>query len=231
MQIIITLIIKGKTMKKFILAAVLSTTALSAAAYENSNGKDYYGQVNAGFAKGVKPGKSYNGKMGNSGVFGIEAGYNVNNNFRASLSMDYTPSYKAKDNNTATTVTTKVKSFVTMINLYADITNYNGVTPYLTAGLGVARNKTNTTTFSDALSGITINGATKTNAAFKVGFGAKYAVNGDVDLDIRYQYVDAGKFNTGKTVSLNGASATADTAVGTGKVRSNQILVGAAYKF
>jgi opacity protein-like surface antigen len=212
-------------MKKFILAAVLSTTALSAAAYENSNGKDFYFGVNAGYAKGVKPGKDYNGKMGNSGIFGIEAGYNVNNNFRTSLSMDYAPSFTAKNTESSTELgaSTKVKSLVTMINLYADITNYNGLTPYLTAGLGIARNKSGKTTLTyqgDSASNSSSDGTTKTNAAFKVGFGAKYAVNSDVDLDIRYQYVDAGKF---KTVSNSNSPE--------GKVRSNQILVGAAYKF
>jgi opacity protein-like surface antigen len=222
-------------MKKFILAALFSTTALSAAAYENSNGKDFYVGVNAGYAKGVKPGKSYNGKMGNSSVVGVEAGYNINNNFRASLSMDYTPSFKAKGNNQAiivagpftgskVNVDTKVKSFVTMINLYADITNYNGLTPYLTAGLGVARNKatSSTVTIENLGSFNSSQSNTKTNAAFKVGFGAKYAVNGDVDLDIRYQYVDAGKFKTTSSAHSSGLN---------GKVKSNQILVGAAYKF
>ena len=85
-------------MKKIILAALLSTTALSATAYENLNGKDFYFGVNAGYAQGVKPGKSYNGKMGNSAIIGLEAGYNVNNNFRTSLSIDYTPNFKAEKN-------------------------------------------------------------------------------------------------------------------------------------
>lgn len=87
-------------MKKIALAVVLSTTALSAIAEES---KDFYAQVNAGYAWGMKSTASKNDfdtesstklKTGKSFSIGLEGGAQVNEYLRAGLSFDYMPSFK-----------------------------------------------------------------------------------------------------------------------------------------
>jgi len=89
-------------MKKIALAVVLSTTALSAMAEES---KDFYAQVNAGYAFGMKSKATVSNnyfegdisekvKTGKSFSFGLEGGAQINEYLRAGLSFDYMPSFK-----------------------------------------------------------------------------------------------------------------------------------------
>ena len=116
-----------------------------------------------------------------------------------------------------------------MINLYYDITNLNGFTPYVTLGAGVARNQTSGTqdvTFSGTgqlVETHEIPKGTKNNFAYKLGLGARYAVNQNIDFDLRYQFVDLGKLKT----STNDAFTNAYK----GKLRAHELLLGVAYKF
>lgn len=241
--------------KSFILAAALSTTALSAFAVEefsNDKTRDYYIQFNTGYAHGMKPGENFTGSsMGNSALFGLEAGYRFDEHIRASLSFDYMPSFDNKSTSTAyvtlpvsvlTTTTQnkiKVRSYVTMANLYYDIDQFDKFTPYLTIGAGIAINKAGqyTQNSADSLGNsylTTTNAANKTNFAYKLGFGTRYALTNAFDLDFRYQYQDLGKFRAGTATTTNGANGVVTTgSVSTqqGKLRSQEILVGVAYKF
>ncbi len=108
---------------------ILTCATQMAIALENQN-KDYYTQLNVGYAYGRKPkGDFATSKMSNSILYEIEAGYKVNKNFRTSVSLDYMPNFK---NNYSTTINdpseiplytlienynTRVKSLVTMFNI------------------------------------------------------------------------------------------------------------------
>ena len=247
-------------MKKIILAILVSTTALSAAAYESKNNynrygkKQFYAQINTGYAKGKKPGRSYSvSKLDDSFVIGGELGYNMSNHFRMSASFDYFPGLAATDSNISGLQTnreysgnqelgnqqlspfkgtTKIKSYVLMLNAYVDLTNIRGVTPYLTGGIGGSTNKASLTKSSYHNSN-TLDGAKKTSFAYKLGAGLRYNLNKSVDLDLRYQYMSLGKFSTGENANIDvyntQTSVPANSA--TGKIKINTLIAGIAYKF
>ena len=230
--------------KTIILAGVLSSVALVALADETNN-KDYYVQLNAGASFGQKPkGDFLKGNLGTSSLYGFAVGYKFHEHFRADLSLDYRPGYKnsynenkkIEDINFDYTHNIKVKSLVSMVSFYYDIATINNFTPYITSGFGFARNKTNNyvmtanSSESDPANATVYSKGTKTDFAWKVGLGSKYAMNRNFDLDLRYQYADLGKFETGGTSSYNG-EAHESAAPLKGKIKSHEVLLGVAYKF
>jgi opacity protein-like surface antigen len=221
------------SLKKVILAGVLSATALvNVAIAEDAAMNDYYVQLNAGASVSAKAGGDVSKKMGTSGLYGLEAGTRLNENLRMGLSIDYRPSYLAKTSSSKTedgdkhntNIEYKVKSLVAMANVYYDITEINGFTPYMNFGLGVAKNQlkyTSSTVVQD-ISGVYNESikSNKTNFAYKVGLGTRYSVSQAVDLDLRYQFADLGKFKVNSSDGLK-----------KGKLRAHEFLVGVAYKF
>ena len=243
-------------MKNIILGLAISSLTFSAFAVEGKQiapNQNYYLQLNAGAAHGLKPKRDFpTGKnMGDTGLVSVEVGYKFNENYRIGASFDYLPSFfnacdtsrTRKGTFTTGTSNIKVKSYVTMLNLYYDITNTSKFTPYVTVGAGLATNiagrrhelnaapskNITTSTYDDSRKYI--------NFAYKVGFGSKYIINDSFDLDLRYQYMDLGRFKTGRNKTyemvrrgkheagkLNGKSAV-------GMLRAHEVLVGIAYKF
>lgn len=219
-------------MKKIALAVVLSTTALSAIAEES---KDFYAQVNAGYAWGMKSKVTLEdddiegdkkAKTGKSFSIGLEGGAQINEYLRAGLSFDYMPSFKFAASSLAINgykvdKDPKIKSMNIMANLFVDAGNFSGFKPYAMLGFGMARNKANDFNFSNDSDSIDAKGKTKNNFAFKLGLGFKYAINEDFDVDVRYQYLNLGK---AKWDNINGQPATV-------KLTANQLMLGVAYKF
>ncbi len=211
--------------KNLALALAISTSALSAfAAPVDDAGKDFYAQINGGYAFGMKSSGSSFTKTGKSFSAGLEAGARINEHFRLGLSFDYLPKFSAKiaDDGVYSSTNAKVTSFAIMLNAFIDAGDFNGFRPYVVLGAGMSKNKTKDITVTDNSTGTTWTGgkSSKTNFAYKAGLGTKYAVTDDVDVDVRYQFVDLGKFqltDNGRTMS--------------GKLRANQIMVGVAYKF
>ena len=228
--------------KKIALIALISTTALTAVAAD----ENYFVGLNTGYALGMKSGvtdstlETNYTKTGKSALVGLEAGYKFNENFRTSVSFNYAPSFKASAAATTgySTPKTKIKSMSVMLNGYYDIADFDGFTPYLTAGLGIARNKTSaisvtknaTTNPTVAAKEVaTVAGKTTTSLAAQLGLGVKYAVSSAFDVSLGYQFQYLGKFAgtiTGKNKAGN--TVTYNTK---GSLRANTILVGVAYKF
>ncbi len=123
-----------------------------------------------------------------------------------------------------------------MSNIYYDIAKINKFTPYITAGAGVAINRTNNytqylnSTENDPASLLSYSKGKKTHFTWKIGLGGKYQINQSFDLDLRYQYIDLGRFATGKTASLNGG-AYQDTNSLKGKLNAHEALLGVTYNF
>lgn len=238
------------SLKKLFLVSLISATALSSVA----NAEGYYVQANGGVSVSTDAGNDVNKKMGNSGIYGLEVGAKVYDSLRVGLSVDYRPNYSAKptDNYVYTVPASdaktkdpvnynmtdsfhyKVKSLVTMANLYYDVTDFNGVTPYVNLGLGVSQNKAkldmdrSATDFPEGGTNHYSYSKTKTNFAYKLGLGARYAVNDQFDVDVRYQYVDLGKFEVTGVAQREGVDG---TVAKKGKLRSHEFLLGVAFKF
>ncbi len=221
---------------------ILTCVAQITIALENQS-KDYYTQLNIGYAYGRKSkGDFATSKMSNSILYEVEVGYKVNKNFRTSISLDYMPNFK---NNYSTIINypseiplytliesynTRVKSFATMFNVYYDIVNVNNFSPYINIGAGASRNRTsfstnitNSTGFNQT---IHYSDAWKNNFAYKMGIGVRVLFNSNFEFDLRYQYVNLGKFKTNSPSMSNDR-----TNVKTGTLRSDAILLGVVYKF
>ncbi len=224
-------------LKKLAVALAISSASFSAVADEMAS-KDFYAQLNAGYAFGIKSTSNNNDtsnftKTGKSYSIGLEGGARVNEHLRVGLGFDYLPDFAAEANlndtykNAGHSVNkTKVKTMAGFFNVFVDAGEFSGFKPYLLLGAGAAKNKTKETTLSlNGQNVVTAAGASKTNFAYKLGLGTAYAINEDVDFDVRYQYVDYGKFKT------NTATANNMTFSGQGKLRANQVMVGVAYKF
>jgi opacity protein-like surface antigen len=246
------MISKNKIITSVACATLLVSTI--AIANEESTLSNQYGyvQINGGPAYGITGGGFFGNKnTGTTGVYGLEAGYKFDDYTRASLSLDYMPNtsfnvsgsentsgnigivpYTVSSNNNF-----KVNSWVAMFNAYYDIKNNTNFTPYITLGVGIARNKAKSTyTTSTKYNGENIptstnlGESTKDNFAYKLGIGSRYALTKTIDFDLRYQFVDMGKFTTvAGTQTFNGI--TDPIAAQTVKLKTQEILVGLAYKF
>ena len=239
-------------MKKIILTLALSSVSLAGFAQEEvaDNTKDLYIQLNAGYARGFKPGANFgSNSLKRTGLYGIEFGANVYEHLRASLSFEYMPNFSgsyiyngnaSSSVNYATNNNFKVKSYVAMANLYYDIGEYNRFTPYFMMGVGMSKNKTSqvngngATTNSDPNQNITTStpGAAQTNFAYKLGFGTRYELTKAFSLDLRYQFSDLGKFKTGALQIWNVSGTPGyQAASNSGKLRAHGLTMGVVYKF
>ena len=124
-----------KNISKQILAlAIAAPFIASGAAYAEDS---YYVKGEVGLAMPQKMGEA---KLKKSAIFGIEGGYKMNENFRFGLGLGMLNNVKPKDMPTGVP-SPKISSLFAEVNAYYDIGEFNGFTPYLTAGVGVARNK------------------------------------------------------------------------------------------
>ncbi len=210
------------SMKKLALVVALTTTALTASADDSKN---FFGKLNLGYSFGTSPGSSNVKSTGKSYLAGVEFGGRVNEFIRLGVEFDALPKFSAKFQNLPNQVSApnvKVTTYRGFFNVYADLGNFNGVQPYITAGIGMAKNKTKNVNLTDS-NGVTVGtlaSSSKNNTAFKGGLGLAYAINEDVDVSLHYQYVDMGKFQS----TANGQTYSA-------KLKANEAVIGIAYKF
>lgn len=235
---------KLKNTTALIIACTAFATSSVAATDLNIPESYYYMQLNGGLAYGLTGAGMFGNKnAGNTGMYGVEAGYKFDDYTRASISADYMPNhsfnsaaegtsgliggqpYAISSNNNF-----KVNAWLFMLNGYYDIKNSSSFTPYFTLGAGVSRNKAQSTyTSTGSLNGVSVYNSssnlaqgTKDNFAYKFGAGVRYNVHKNIDLDLRYQFIDMGNFTT-----ASGASIAAQTV----KIKTQELLLGVAYKF
>jgi len=167
-------------------------------------------------------------KLKKSAIFGIEGGYKMNENFRFGLGLNFANGMKFKDDGPQKGA--KVSSVILETNAYYDIADFNCFTPYLTAGVGVARNKkvsgarnvdggpNNTTPKGNIISTTTDSKSLKkTGFAWNIGFGGMYNIAPEFGVDLAYRYRDLGKVKISATDSK--------------KLKSHNVTVGVVYKF
>lgn len=218
-------------------ATIISGFAsLAQAENEKNTNNDYFVQFNLGGSitnsKTIEfqvDNKVYSG-TGNipSGLIGLEGGVNVNENIRLSLSADYRPVYPFDVKDCGTKIgSLDAYSFSSMINGYYDFHNSSNFTPYLTAGLGFAQNHTK---IDQENNGLSVNKKTTDNFAYKLGLGSKYSINQNFDFDIRYQFVDLGKYKFSDTATLYGVQYPVQGSKSV-SMQVHELLIGLAYKF
>ncbi|ECG1194229.1 adhesin/invasin protein PagN [Salmonella bongori] len=125
-------------------------------------------------------------------------------------------------------VKNQVRMATYMVNGYYDFHNGTALTPYVSAGIGLAHVKLKNNTIPV---GYDINetlSASKNNVAWGAGIGAKYAVTDNIAIDASYKYINAGKVK----ISKNNYAGDEHTSYYTDtKAASNDFMIGITYAF
>ena len=120
-------------------------------------------------------------------------------------------------------IKSKVGAQSFFFNGYFDIHNDSPVTPYIGAGLGLARVSSESLVTIDNVPGNMSISKTKTNFAWNIGAGAAFEISDSVVLDVGYRYADFGKVDgsTSVVVPPYTINASMDT-----KVKTHEVLLG-----
>ena len=103
--------------------------------------------------------------------------------------------YYGEGDGEAGTSKTKIKTHAYMLNAYYDFDTCTKFTPYVGAGIGLA--KTKIARHGDTYDGPFMGGegtVKHTGIAWQIGAGIAYALNDNVSVDVGYRYIDYGKF-------------------------------------
>ena len=167
------------------------------------------------------------GKLKGAFSLGGGVGYKVNKYFRTDLTADYW--FKSKFSGQTSDLTSvsvdesRFSALLLLANAYADLGTWNGITPYVGAGIGGAyvkwddlHNTIDTTTIH--------NGGKGWRFAYALTAGASYCLTNNVLLDAGYRY---SHIQGGKMFELaNGAGPGFDKGIDTHEVRA-----GLRYQF
>jgi opacity protein-like surface antigen len=152
--------------------------------------------------------------------YGLGVGYQVNNWFRADITGEYRSkvSFHGNDYLTFTpggflgdTYQGGYKSWVGLVNVYADLGTWWCITPFIGAGVGGA--SIHTTGFTDngvangSYGSYFAEGATTTNFAWAAHAGLAYKVNNNFTVELAYRYLDMGSAVHGRGRSYDGTNA------------------------
>jgi opacity protein-like surface antigen len=139
--------------------------------------------------------------IGNSSVFGAAIGYRVHPKIRAELALGYRPGFELDDADAhapPTSFKADIRSLNVMLNGYYDFDAAGPWKPFVSAGVGYARNKLKTIAATNPgagtanLANFSMAGDTEGSFAWSLGVGASYAYTNRVSLELAYRYVDLG---------------------------------------
>ncbi len=142
----------------------------------------------------------------------IGVGCEINENLRADLTLGYRSNARVQDD--FTSLDAKYKAYTAMVNVYYDIGNYRGFTPYVGAGVGLSHNKVTAVSLP-----VTSTSGSKTSFAYALHAGVSYDINEALAVDASYRYIDLGKGKSG------GDAFTYD------KLASHDFRIGLRYRF
>jgi opacity protein-like surface antigen len=198
----------------------------------------------------------YNPTISASGIFDVGVGYQFNTWFRG----DITEEFRGGGNFQALEVLNEpnlvggnlssqqyadfyranLSSYITMVNGYADLGTWYGVTPYVGAGMGFAYNKLfgmTDTGFAFTQNNLSpvggyLSDGSKWSFAWGLMAGLSFDVTQNLKLDLGYRYLDYGKFTSGSAHCLNGTgggggfSCQTYTVYSKNELASNDVRIG-----
>ncbi len=121
----------------------------------------------------------------------------------------------------------KLENNSLMFNAYYDIDTGTKFTPYIGAGLGAVRLKTDAKATDHYYNRVVSYGKSKTNFAWQVGAGISYAAMDNIAVDFGYRYVDNGSY----TFSNRYDPREGDTSREKLETTSHELYLGARYSF
>jgi len=97
---------------------------------------------------------------------------------------------------------TSLQSYTLMFNLYRDLGNYGGFTPYIGAGIGASYNKLSQVYFTGNPNLVNrIAGNSDLSFAWSVMAGVGYQLSERAVLDVGYRFIDLGSIKSGRVDS------------------------------
>jgi opacity protein-like surface antigen len=178
---------------------------------------------------------------------GMLAGGGIGYQFNEWLRMDVTGEYRGKthfsaldrydDGNTGVwngtnEYSAKKSEWLILLNAYADLGTWHGLTPYVGAGIGTSRNTISHLRDINTPNGATwyANDASKWNLAWALHAGVGYEVTDQLTLDLAYRYVDLGDARTGAFHDARGNAASIEP-MHFKRITSHDVLLGLRWNF
>ena len=184
-----------------------------------------------------------NEDLGTGSAFGFSVGKYLNDNFRLELEAIKRNGYEydafGKEPIVFRSVShkAKIQTEALFINGFYDfqpVTMSNtAIIPYLGVGVGISRNKMGTIVqYQGAPDGITLDGNTINEFAYKLSAGTLVSLTEQLSLDVNYQYVNLGAFKSGTVFSRNGVfSSNFQRGLNGGDIKTQELMVGLQYTF
>jgi opacity protein-like surface antigen len=218
-------------MKKRMSIALVAACSFAGAAAQ-AQPQNIYARVDTGGSFSTNAGKDVAVDIGSSPIVGVGVGAKVLPFLRTDVTLSYRPGYSFASPPTpieppGTTGRGDVKTLAALVNAYYDFPTFAGFTPYVGAGVGVARNEVGTTTLSLNSNGATVatlSGSTTTQFAWQASAGVSYSILPAVALDVGYRYFDAGEGRSGSTVTT--ALGSASFPVQRGNIHAHEVQAG-----
>jgi opacity protein-like surface antigen len=191
----------------FFLAMAAVFAALFTTSKANALGTYQFLRVETGVAKPGKSDVSGNGynfgkaKFGSNGLYGVAIGHKESF-FRAELAYHYFERFKPKSGFDSLDVLEEndakigIRTQSVMLNGYADGVNWDGFTPYIGGGVGIAMNKQYNTVYRVNSESSVENKKTSTKFAWNASAGVQYELTKTLSLDAGWRYMDFNKFET-----------------------------------
>jgi len=147
--------------------------------------------------------------LGGSFAYGVKAG-----DVRAELELNIRDKAEKTNTDDGESWKNSLENNSVMLNAYYDIDTGTKFTPYVGAGIGMARLKGKVAEADGSIS------KSETSFAWQVGAGVTYAMTDNVSLDAGYRYTDSGDV----TIKEDWGKAKFDST-------SHEFLLGARYAF
>tara|TARA_B110000977_G_scaffold182118_1_gene243440 strand:+ start:1817 stop:2527 length:711 start_codon:yes stop_codon:yes gene_type:complete len=183
----------------------------------------------------VLPQKSV--KLGTSNPYGVSIGKYVKDNIRFELEAMKRDNYSLvayRISDPSLTTRSDLNSTALFLNSFYEfeplsISNKSFI-PYLGGGIGSSSNKTETLKRSN---GQTVSGTSMEEFAYKLSAGTLFSLKEKLSLDIAYQYVNLGEFQSGVEVYNAAGVRQGDLqkAYHGGEIESHEIMIGLQFKF
>ena len=181
--------------------------------------------------------------LGTGNAFGFSVGKYLTNSFRLELEAIKRTGYEYDARITTVGLTSnteeaKIQTEALFINGFYDFQPFTmsntAITPYLGGGMGISRNKMGTDILhlNGVPNGLTINGDTINQFAYKLAAGTLISLTQQLSLDVNYQYVNLGAFKGGtERINDDGTTVILQRGVNGGEIKTQELMVGLQYKF
>lgn len=222
-------------MKKIILYTIITSTlsGFTCLALEKPMHENLYLRLDTGKSKARKLNNSdayVNDKLNTSNVINLGVGKYLDNNLRTDLTLTFRD-YKLNNTTENRTATQKIKSTSVMLNGYYDINYFNTVTPYLSTGVGIARNNSGKLEITESDMITTYNKKITNNFTWQVGAGAVIKINDLFNVDLSYKYIDLGEVKTTQGLSVLYGININDPQAAKAKLKAQEITAGLRFNF